>query len=83
MVMFIFIIINFNIFLIKIFFEVVLVFGIVGFIMDLIFEYYNWIEFIIIIVMLCGKIGLLNISRVFVLFKDFKNYRYIKGYIYL
>ena len=36
--------------------------------MDLTSEYYNWTEFIIIIVMLCG--GLLNISRALVPPKD-------------
>ncbi|MBE7347638.1 TrkH family potassium uptake protein, partial [Staphylococcus epidermidis] len=50
---------------------------------DLTSEYYNWTEFIIIIVMLCGKIGLLNISRALVPPKDPKNYRYTKGHIHL
>ena len=63
MVTFILTIINSNIPLIKILFEVVSAFGTVGLTMDLTSEYYNWTEFIIIIVMLCGKIGLLNISR--------------------
>ena len=72
-----------NIPLIKILFEVVSAFGTVGLTMDLTSEYYNWTEFIIIIVMLCGKIGLLNISRALVPPKDPKNYRYTKGHIHL
>ena len=56
MVTFILTIINSNIPLIKILFEVVSAFGTVGLTMDLTSEYYNWTEFIIIIVMLCGKI---------------------------
>ena len=70
MVTFILTIINSNIPLIKILFEVVSAFGTVGLTMDLTSEYYNWTEFIIIIVMLCGKIGLLNISRALVPPKD-------------
>ena len=69
-VTFILTIINSNIPLIKILFEVVSAFGTVGLTMDLTSEYYNWTEFIIIIVMLCGKIGLLNISRALVPPKD-------------
>ncbi len=83
MVTFILTIINSNIPLIKILFEVVSAFGTVGLTMDLTSEYYNWTEFIIIIVMLCGKIGLLNISRALVPPKDPKNYRYTKGHIHL
>ena len=83
MVTFILTIINSNIPLIKVLFEVVSAFGTVGLTMDLTSEYYNWTEFIIIIVMLCGKIGLLNISRALVPPKDPKNYRYTKGHIHL
>lgn len=78
-IIFILLIINLNILLIKLLFEVVFVFGIVGLSMNFIIEYYGIIKIIIIFVMFCGKVGLLILLRIFILLKSFKNYCYIKG----
>ncbi|HDJ6752128.1 TPA: TrkH family potassium uptake protein, partial [Staphylococcus aureus] len=76
-------IINPNISLIKLLFEVVSAFGTVGLSMNLTTEYHGITKIIIIFVMLCGKVGLLTLLRTFIPPKSPKNYRYTKGQIYL
>ncbi|HDZ0172421.1 TPA: TrkH family potassium uptake protein [Staphylococcus aureus] len=76
-------IINPNISLIKLLFEVVSAFGTVGLSMNLTTEYHGITKIIIIFVMLCGKVGLLTLLRTFIPPKNPKNYRYTKGQIYL
>ena len=74
---------NPNVPLIKMLFDVVSAFGTVGLSMNLTSEYHGLTELIIIVVMLCGKIGLLIISRVFILPKPPKKYRFPKGHIHI
>ncbi|MFO8518493.1 potassium transporter TrkG, partial [Staphylococcus aureus] len=76
-------IINPNISLIKLLFEVVSAFGTVGLSMNLTTEYHGITKIIIIFVMLCGKVVLLTLLRTFIPPKSPKNYRYTKGQIYL
>ncbi|MCD1017741.1 TrkH family potassium uptake protein, partial [Staphylococcus aureus] len=76
-------IINPNISLIKLLFEVVSAFGTVGLSMNLTTEYHGITKIFIIFVMLCGKVGLLTLLRTFIPPKSPKNYRYTKGQIYL
>ncbi|MFX2273380.1 potassium transporter TrkG, partial [Acinetobacter baumannii] len=71
-------IINPNISLIKLLFEVVSAFGTVGLSMNLTTEYHGITKIIIIFVMLCGKVGLLTLLRTFIPPKSPKNYRYTK-----
>ena len=59
-------IINPNISLIKLLFEVVSAFGTVGLSMNLTTEYHGITKIIIIFVMLCGKVGLLTLLRTFI-----------------
>ena len=76
-------IINPNISLIKILFEVVSAFGTVGLTMNLTSEYHGLTELIIVIVMLFGKVGLLTIARAFIPPKEPQKFRYPKGQIHI
>ncbi|MDT3800825.1 potassium transporter TrkG, partial [Staphylococcus aureus] len=76
-------IINPNISLIKLLFEVISAFGTVGLTMNLTTEYHGITKMIIILVMLCGKVGLLTLLRTFIPPKSPKKFRYTKGQIYL
>ncbi len=72
-------IINPNISLIKLLFEVVSAFGTVG--LKVRPPYIMVLLIIIIFVMLCGKVGLLTLLRTFIPPKSPKNYRALKGQI--
>ena len=76
-------IINPNVPLIKILFEVVSAFGTVGLSMNFTSEYHGITELIIIVVMLCGKVGLLTMSRAFIPPKSSKKYSFPKGNIHI
>ncbi|MFZ7905789.1 TrkH family potassium uptake protein [Staphylococcus hominis] len=76
-------IINPNVPLIKILFEVVSAFGTVGLSMNFTSEYHGITELIIIVVMLCGKLGLLTMSRAFIPPKSSKKYSFPKGNIHI
>lgn len=82
LVTFVITIINPNVQLIKILFEVISAFGTVGLTMDYTAQYHGITELLIIIVMLSGKVGILTVLRAFVAPKD-KKYHYAKGQIHL
>lgn len=76
-------IINPNIPLVKILFEVISAFGTVGLTMDLTSEYHGLTELIIVIVMLFGKVGLLTMARAFIPPRSPRKYHYPKGHIHI
>lgn len=75
--------INPTISFIKILFEVVSAFGTVGLSMNLTPEYHGITKLLIVIVMLCGKVGLLTIARAIIPQKEPKNYHFPKAHIHL
>lgn len=76
-------IINPHVPLMKLLFEVVSAFGTVGLTMNLTSEYHGVTEIIIIIVMLCGKVGMMTILSALIPSKESKKYRYPKGQLYI
>lgn len=67
---------------IKVIFEVVSAFGTVGLSMDFTTEYHSLTKIIIIIVMICGKLGVITVLNFFIPTKK-RLYQYSKGNIYL
>ncbi|MGN5882677.1 MULTISPECIES: TrkH family potassium uptake protein [Staphylococcus] len=67
---------------IKVIFEVVSAFGTVGLSMNFTTEYHTLTKAIIIIVMICGKLGVVTVLALFIPSKK-RFYQYAKGNIYL
>ncbi|MCD8878106.1 TrkH family potassium uptake protein [Staphylococcus kloosii] len=82
LVTFVITVLNPNVQLIKILFEVISAFGTVGLTMDYTDKYHGVTELLIIFVMLSGKVGILTVLRAFVTPKD-KKYHYAQGHIHL
>lgn len=82
LVTFIVSILNENTPFIKVIFEVISAFGTVGLTMDFTTEYHTATKAIIILVMICGKIGVATVLALFIPDKK-RLYQYAKGNIYL